>query len=184
MNYSKTYENYSHDWHTPPEWNSWVKATLKTRKQPFDPCPADWSPKTHKDGLERPWGKKNYVNHPGGRGQAALWWAKWLAERNKGKKEMIWCAFNFEQLLNLRPLPMLQPGWVVIPTRRISFVWGGPTIKKKDKKGNIKIRRKGDLTKSPGNRTAFYTTMEPATPPVASLIIRTVDIELDIPFKP
>ena len=30
----------------------------------FDPCPIDWTPETHPDGLEIEWGDSNFVNPP------------------------------------------------------------------------------------------------------------------------
>lgn len=158
MSLASTYANYSPDWWTPPEWMSWVYDTLG---DVFDPCPQWWDDVLNPSGLEIDWGDRCYVNHPGARGSTQRWWEKAEEEQPDA---LIWCAFNVEQLRHLRPSPLEQPGWLVMPRRRIGFVWGGPTNGK---------RVHGEVAKSPGNWTVFWTTAQPATPPVESLVLRT-----------
>jgi len=161
-----THRAYSADWWTPPEWVRWVRDTLKC--EPFDPCPCDWSPSSEFSGLDHRWESPAYVNHPGAkaRGAAQRWWDKYLEEQGKhhGRLEIVWCAFSVEQLRQLRPSPLELPGWLVMPRTRTAFVWGGPT------KGT---RIHDQIAKSPSNWAIWWTNVEPATPPVESLIVRT-----------
>lgn len=171
---STTHENYSHDWHTPPEWLAWVKATLGPKY--FDPCPAVWDGK--RDGLETIWNRRTYCNHPGGRGSTRKWWAKYIREqeRHAGRLRFIWCAFNHEQLRYMDPSPMHLPGWLIMPRDRVGYIWGGPTIKEaRNKSGKITrpARVHGERMKSPSNWSIFWTNVEPATPPGDCVTVRT-----------
>lgn len=167
-----TPQTYSDTWYTPPEWLEWVEATIG--KDYFDPCPRVHDPS--RDGLTVQWSHANYVNHPGGRGNAKLWWSKLIqymcSEMSFGDGwfnykiayPAVWCAFNIEQFRYLRPSPLELPGWLIQPRKRIAFIWGGET------KGN---RVHGQPCKSPANASAFWSTVEPAEPPHDSIILRT-----------
>ena len=173
-NVSDRHRDYSPDWHTPPEWIDWIKATLGPKY--FDPCPGDWDGK--RDGLTVNWGKRTYCNHPGSRGSTARWWGKYIAEqeRHKGRLRLVWCAFNFEQLRHMKPSPMHLPGWLIMPDVRLAYIWGGPDRPEiRDKKGKIKqsARKHGESMKSPSNWSLFWTNVEPATPPGDCVIVRT-----------
>lgn len=158
-NRGEIHADYSHDFWTPPEWWEWVRKTLGVRGV-FDPCPGDWGPDLP-SGLDVLWLGPTYVNHPGARGSTSAWWAKYLAERPSA---FIWCAFSVEQFRHMLPSALELPGWLVAPRTRVSFIWGGP-----DMPGRVH----GQPLKSPANWTAFWSTVEPARPPVDSIIVRT-----------
>ena len=80
------------------------------------------------------------------------------------EKPFVWCGFNIEQLRHLIPSPLELPGWLILPRRRVSFVWGGPDTDK---------RKHGEPMRSPGNWTFFWTTVQPADTPGTSLVLRT-----------
>jgi hypothetical protein len=168
MSIATTYENYSHDWWTPPEWLEWAHASLGTRDV-FDPCPRTWRP-GDPDGLDRPWSFPAYVNHPGSRGSAAVWWDKYLWECRSTfgpiLAPLIWCAFSIEQLRHANPSPLELPGTLVAPRKRVSFIWGGPTQGK---------RVHGEAAKSPGNWAVFWASpgVTVATPPHESIVVPT-----------
>lgn len=174
--YAQTYSNYSPDWWTPERWLAWVRETFE--RDYFDPCPGDWQKGEQPSGLDLDWQSPCYVNHPGSRGSAQVWWSKYLEEKAyaKGGIDLIWCAFSVEQLRHMDPSPMLMSGYLVLPKDRVGFVWGGPDIEeKRDKNGKVtqKARKHGDVAKSPGNWTVFWSTVPPADPPDHCLIIRT-----------
>lgn len=161
------FAGYSSDWWTPPEWWSWVEKTLRVdRSQIFDPCPADWNGNTAASGLEIDWRSPCYVNHPGARGAAVAWWAKYIAEQERvhWRLQLVWAAFSIEQLRHLRPTPLHMPGWLVLPRKRVEWIWGGPTDDK---------RQRGVRCTQPTSWSVFWTTEAPATPPVESIILRT-----------
>jgi len=178
MTIAKTFENYSHSWGTPPEWMDWVHRTLDCRPDIlFDPCSALWTP-AMPSGLDIPWEDPSYCNHPGSRGSAQRWWAKYLSEQKRqgGRVRFVWCAFNVESLRHLRPSPFHLAGWFVWPRDRISFIWGGETIPAKfDKKRKrwTKERKRGQPAQSPGNSAVFWTNVPPANPPIECVIVRT-----------
>lgn len=148
--------SYSSNWYTPPEWLNWVEQTLGEGY--FDPCPMDWDP-TQESGLLIPWGPRVYVNHPGGRGQAKKWWKKL---ENENPERVIWCIFNMEQL---RHLPILYtPGWLVLPNKRIGYIWGGPTSGKRVHRQRMK---------SPTHWSGFWSNSLTANPPEACTILET-----------
>jgi hypothetical protein len=166
-----TYSDYSHDWHTPPEWWSWINETNANRTH-YDPCPEDWDP-THYQlcdvanwidafDCEDDLGLV-YVNHPGGRGETQRWWTEGVRYVNEGGP-LIWCAFNVEQLRHMRPSPFALDGWLVMPRERIGYLWGGPDTGK---------RKHGERCKSPANWSVFWTTLKPAPTPVPCTIVRT-----------
>lgn len=166
---AKTHASYSHDWWTPPEWIQWVNETFLGQAW-FDPCPGDWDPAAHASGLERRWGDRTYCNHPGDRGSTPAWWSKAADEVTNGGIDLIWCAFNVEQLRHMRPSNFRMPGWLIMPRNRIGFVWGGPDMAATK---NAKARKHGERSKQPGNWTVFWSTIEPAPTPEPSLIVRT-----------
>lgn len=156
MNIGKVHKNYSHEWYTPMEWMDWVSETLG--EWWFDPCPAE-RPASFDDGLAIEWPGAVYCNHPGGRGQAKVWWSKFHAGmmRHAPGSRYLWCAFSVEQLRHLRPSPFHIPGWLVMPRQRVAFIDG----------------RTGEVAKSPAQWTVFWCNVAPATPPVESIIVRT-----------
>lgn len=167
--------NYSHLWYTPPDWIDWIVRTfgVASYDDVFDPCPQDWQ---GADGLSIPWQWPAYCNHPGGRGSVAKWWRKYLVEclARVGQalplQPFIWCAFNPEQYRYMRPSALELPGWLVMPRdRRIDFCWGGPTYQ--PPKGKPRVH--GQPSGSPGHCTTFWSTVEPAEPPVDCIITRT-----------
>ncbi len=148
--------NSSPNWWTPPEWLFWVGDTFDGPW--FDPCPRDWDGTW--DGLEETWDVELpiYINHPGAkRGAAQRWWSKCINGGYVKHQPFIWCGFNLEQLWRLTPSPLLLPGWLVQPKQRTAFIDG----------------RTNQRKKSPANTTFFWTTVQPATPPVPSLVLRT-----------
>lgn len=172
MSIAKTHENYSSDWNTPPEWWRWASQTLRApTSRIFDPCPSNWT-SNNPSGLEIQWKKRTYCNHPGSRGSAAKWWAKWIAERDRtwGNIRFVWCAFNVESLRHLEPSPFHLPGWLIWPRDRTAFVWGGPTMAATKKRS---ARIHGEPAKSPGNCAVWWCNVPPATPPVECVIVRT-----------
>ena len=67
---------------TPPElYKQWDKEF----DFDHDPCPIDWQPDTHEDGLTSEWGQSNFVNPPYGRGEVEKWIVKADREWKKGK---------------------------------------------------------------------------------------------------
>ena len=176
MSIATLYENYSPMWFTPPEWLEWVTATFETSDW-FDPCPSDWDD-SKRNGLEGPWMQRCYCNHPGSRGSTSLWWGKAMAEHTKGTA-LIWCAFNCEQLRHMKPSPFMQRGWLVMPEERIGFIWGGPDLTLTDGKmvpaqpGDEVHRAHGEIAKSPGNWTVFWSSAEPAPTPKPCVIVPT-----------
>lgn len=171
------HSEYSHDWGTPPEWLEWVAKTLGSDY--FDPCPAQWDGVA--DGLEVPWGRSTYCNHPGSRGGVVKWWDKAVREMNEGK-ELIWCAFSAEQPRYMHPSLYELPGWIVMPRARLSFIWLGPDMVKVKGKLTERMPEHGDMPiarihgnpgKSPGNWTVFWTSVAPAEVPEDCVIMRT-----------
>ena len=158
-NKSERHADYSHDWWTPDEWMHWVHVTLGDF---HDPCSRAWQP-SHPSGLDSDWGKRFYCNHPGARGSTLLWWEKFVLELNKGG-DGIWCAFSVEQLRHMHPSPLETPGWLVMPRKRIGFVWGGQDTDK---------RKHGEAGKSPGSWTVFWSSVEPAETPIECVVVRT-----------
>lgn len=179
MSYADTHANHSHLWYTPPEWLDWVTRTFG-REDWFDPCPQNWH---GTDGLSVSWDFPAYCNHPGERGSTSKWWRKALLEMGdrlhfhpKPLPPFIWCAFNFEQARHQRPSMLELPGWLVVPRdKRIDFLWGGKTYQPADKNGKPKGKPRvhGQPSGSPGNMTVFWSTVEPAEPPVDCIITRT-----------
>lgn len=173
MSYADLYGNYSPMWFSPQEWKIWITATLGPDW--FDPCPATWK-EGDPSGLEIPYPRSFYCNHPGARGSTTPWWAKFLSELAPGK-EGIWCAFSCEQLRHMKPSPYERPGWLVMPEERVGFIWGGPDIVTNEKAvkdgAKPKWRRNGDRCESPGNWTVFWTTARPAPTPKPCVIIQT-----------
>lgn len=155
-------KNYAHTWWTPERWIQWVFATFELPY--FDPCPADWH-ESYGDYLERSWKGRYpiYCNHPGGRGNVAKWWGRCAKELEAGR-DVIWCAFSVEQLRTMEPSPLDMPGWLVMPKKRLSFIWGGPDMDK---------REHGKPGKSPSNWTVFWSSVEPAETPDECRILRT-----------
>jgi hypothetical protein len=182
MNLARTHANYAHTWWTPEEWMAWAFATMGSEYL-WDPCPMDYEGGGHESGLVRKWAKRTYCNHPGGRGAAQEWWAKYQAEqaRHLGTMKFIWCAFNVEQFRHLRQSPFELPGWIVWPRDRIGYVWGGPDMSMVDGKlietsqapGHAIHRAHGERQRSPGQWSAFWTNCEPAEPPGDCMITRT-----------
>lgn len=179
MSLAKTHENYAHSWWTPDPWWHWVGRTFRLdedlvdhpRDYIFDPCPGDWD--GGESGLEIPWEGPCYVNHPGDRGGSAqLWWVKYQAEqeRHNGMMPFVWCAFSVEQLRHLRPSPFHLCGWLVMPRTRTPFIWGGPDTPAGP---NRSARVHGAPMKSPGNWAIWWSTEEPAIPPVDCIVVRT-----------
>lgn len=186
---AKTHENYAHTWWTPPEWLRWVTATLGNGW--FDPCPQRWRPGDG-SGLGLAWGPSFYCNHPGARGSTSPWWEKFISSLDCYSKG-VWCAFSVEQLRHMRPSPFHRHGWLTMPSERIGFIWGGPTLfAKDDGKGKAKgvtekpdlallgldgkpviKRQHGERATSPGNWTVFWSSVKPAKPPVECIIVRT-----------
>lgn len=153
MSVSDRHVSYSPDWSTPPEWLSWVSATLGAAWS--DPCPegADF------DGLQLPWHGPVYCNHPGSRGSARVWWSKALDEgaADPSRLPFIWCAFSVEQLRHLDPSPFMLPGWMVMPRVRIKYI----------------RQETGKREGSPTHWSVFWCNVPPAQPPEHSLIVRT-----------
>lgn len=172
--FAKTYQNYSPDWWTPDNWIEWVNATFK--RSFFDPCGRDWK-KGDPSGLDIAWLRNApyYVNHPGSRGSVVKWWPKFLHELKEGIGVGIWCAFSVEQIRHMRPSPFELDGWLVLPRERVPFIWGGPDkqVGTHKKTGEPIIRKYGEPATSPGNWTVFWSTENPATPPVESEIVKT-----------
>lgn len=150
---AKAHVGYSHIWYTPPEWLSWARETFGG--QYFDPCPQDWDGEI--SGLEIAWPAVVYCNHPGGRGQAAKWWAKFLDCHPAAPR--IWCGFSIEQLRTLSPSPLALDGWLTVPHKRIGYVNG----------------RTGERSKSPAQASFFWSTCtaKPAPTPSPALVVRT-----------
>lgn len=180
-NKGQRYENYSHDWWTPLDWKMWATLTLQRNGgKVMDPCPGDWQP-GDPSALEIPWGDCTYLNHPGAKGSTALYWTKLFQEqaRHGGRMAFMWCLFNIEQLRHMYPSPFNLDGWLIMPRDRIKFIWGGPDIPaefgvRKGKRVQTKAPRfHGEPMKSPGNWTAFWSTVEPMEPPEPCVIIRT-----------
>ena len=159
---ANTHRDYSSDWWTPPARMDWVRETLG--REPFDPCPQDWSPDTHPCGLTIPWRDGTYINHPGSRGSTKRWWSKAHAEVVGRGIDLIWCMFNIEQLRHMYPTPLSLDGYLVLPRERTPFIWGGPSNDK---------RTHGEPCTSPGNWTAWWSSVEPAKPPFESTVLRT-----------
>ena len=88
-----------------------------------------------------------------------MWWPKFVSEMQSfgDAAKYVWCGFNIEQLRHMHPSPFHLPGWLVLPRKRIAFINGNT----------------GEVGKSPGNWTFFWTNVEPATPPVESVVVRT-----------
>jgi len=170
---AKTHANYSHDFWTPRPWLRWVGETFRRAgfAHWFDPCPGDWTP-DRPSGIhpDLRWAIPSYVNHPGARGSTLEWWAKYLAERRLGLDPFIWCAFSVEQFRHMQPSALELPGWLVAPRSRVSFIWGGPDMEATPTRA---ARKHGQPMTQPGNWTAFWSTVEPAAPPVESIIIQT-----------
>ena len=175
LSIATTHENYSHHWHTPPEWIEWVEATIG--KGYYDPCPHDWTPGDASGLDDYPYPRSFYANHPGSRGSTGLWWPKFVSEL--GPEHGIWCAFNDEQLRHMYPSPYHLRGWLVMPRECLGFIWGGPDIivNKKAVEGGAEPlwRRHGDRCKSPGNWTIFWTSAKPAETPSECVIVPTGD---------
>lgn len=168
---------YSHLWGTLPEWLDWVARTLGADY--FDPCPSNWDGVTN--GLLVSWMLSNYVNHPGERGGVVNWWEKSVQEMVDGK-ELIWCAFSVEQFRYMHPSPLQMPGWLIMPRRRLPFIWQGPDMTKVGGKLVEKLpehglalvaRKHGEPGKSPGNWTVFWSSVAPAEVPEDCVIIPT-----------
>lgn len=183
MNLGKMHGNYAHTWWTPEEWMEWAFITMGSEYL-WDPCPMDYEGGGHESGLERRWAKRTYCNHPGGRGAAQEWWAKYQLEqaRHLGAMRFVWCAFSVEQFRHLRQSPFELPGWIVWPRDRIGYVWGGPDMGMANGKlvecvgeyEDLEVHRKhGERQKSPGQWSAFWTNCEPANPPGNCMITRT-----------
>lgn len=166
MSIAETHQNYSHDWWTPEPWLDWVRRTIGSNY--YDPCPGNWNP-DWPSGLEAKWRDPSYCNHPGSRGSTAKWWKKACHEMQENEIELIWCAFNCEQLRHMYPPPFKLSGYLIMPRDRIPFIWGGPDII--PEKG--KPRFHGKPMKSPGNWTVFWSTVAPARLPQECVIIKT-----------
>ncbi len=170
------HENYSPDWLTPPPWWDWVESTLDGIN--LDPCsdrkyPGQASHRYHggrrgADGLKQTWNGTVYCNPPGSNSVRSVkpWWAHAMAELDAGRTtDLVWCFFNCETVFVLDPCPLELPGWIIMPSRRISFY----------RDGALPIDPKTGRKTAPRNRTWFYTTRRPATPPIMSWIIETGD---------
>ena len=175
---ANTHKNYTDKWWTSAPWWDWVSRTLGVPQgKVFDPCPRGWRP-GDLSGLQIPWEQNSYVNHPGARGSTPEWWGKLMMERarHKGRLRVIWCAFNSEQERHMYPSPFGVPGWWVRPRARAPFVWGSETVpEKRNKKGKLvePAKNHGELVTSPSNWATWWTTVEPAEPPVDCVIVRT-----------
>jgi hypothetical protein len=180
MDKSKVHANHSELWYTPPEWMEWVRETIG--HEPFDPCPQDWDG-TGDDGLLVEWESGFYCNHPGGRGSVREWWPKFIDELGCAG-DGIWCGFSSEQPRNMYPSCYELPGWMVLPRTRVGFVWGGPDLYRvpghkkllADPCGDpssVLVRKHGERAKSPANWTFFWSSVEPAEPPVECTIFKT-----------
>lgn len=189
MSLAKTFGNQSQHWNTPPRWWDWACRTL--RRDPseiFDPCPATWQP-GDPSGLDIPWEPGCITNYPGGRNRFKPWWVKFHEEHERvagiGRRlDIVWVMFNIEQMRHAqrieRALGLLSfrslDGWLVLPDDRTPFVWGGPDLgEKRDKDGKVtqKERKHGEPAEHPGNWSAFWTNMPPATPPESCDVWRT-----------
>jgi hypothetical protein len=161
------HQNYASDWETPQEWCDWVNATLGTVD--LDPCGSASSldrlragmsylgEPGFKSGLDHAWFGNVYCNPPGANSSKSVkrWWRK-LNESVPGVLEhVVWCFFNNEHTRFLDRSPWDMSGWMVMPKKRVAFL------------------RDGKPVKSPRNWTWFWTTKEPAKPPIDSLIVRT-----------
>lgn len=165
-------------WWTPELWVEWVAQTLQNHNF-FDPCP-QVRPDGF-DGLLTSWLASWYANHPGSRGSARIWWAKAYIELQKGS-DGIWCAFSIEQLRHMKPSPLSLAGYLVLPHRRVKFIWGGPNmvmVKGKlvpQTKETLRLpirRHHGEEVGGPGNWTVFWSSRKPAPTPKPCDIIRT-----------
>ncbi len=184
---ANSYGAYSHDWWTPPEWYSWAEQTLNrvSGDEVFDPCPSDWKP-GDPDGLEVDWRSPTYCNHPGGKNKSAnlrAWWAKAGRERKRigSSFALVWCCFGTEHPYLMKPSPFELPGWLVVPPRRLPFIWGGPTTyyPAGHRLAGKVDREHGKPKKGAGDRATFWSTVEPAPPPTpGTLIIPTGGLEV------
>ena len=174
---AKTHTNYSPMWGTAPDWLEWVTATLGGPW--WDPCPADWQP-GDEDGLLMPWTFPSYCNHPGAKGSTKKWWTHAVSEmvrdtHAKGRKSpFIWCGFNIEQVRHMGFQLLYLDGYLVLPNKRIPYVWLGKDLYS-EKTGKL-LRKHGQLCKSVGNWSFFFSTVEPAPLPKGyeqSVILRT-----------
>ena len=169
---SDPHENYTSDWHTPPEWARWAADTMGAID--LDPCaaPAEahasiaWSNirAAEQDGLAATWHGRVYVNPPGSNSVRSIrpWWGKAMMHLAAGEIEaLVWCFFNWEAAITVRPSPFELDGWLVMPRARVKFI------------------RNGEVGGSPRNRTVFWSSVRPANPPVDSLILRTGPLVAD-----
>lgn len=115
-------------------------------------------------GLATPLPHESYINHPGGRGRAKVWYHELVEPAIHRGIPLVWCAFNAEQFRHI-PSILSEDGFLVQPASRTPFVWGG--------EDGYKGRRHGELMKSPGDWTKWWTNVVPAYTPVASTVIRT-----------
>ena len=177
MALAQTHSNYSYDWWTPEPWYRWARETLGGAV--FDPCRRDYDGSEERDMLKQSWANPHnnlYVNHPGGRGNAQKWWMR--AVREWGM-DIVWAAFNIEQLRILKPSPLEFTGYLILPKKRLRWVWGGPTgwFKKGElvPEGTKKAvhREHGQPCKSPSHWAVFWSTVIPTEPPEPCWIRRT-----------
>lgn len=171
----RDHDNYSPDWCTAPEWWEWVCATVGGVD--LDPCAApaddDWAAVRcigeaagGRDGLSSEWRGRVYCNPPGANSTRSIkpWWAHAMDELEAGRTtELVWCFFNMEAVFSLDPSPLDLPGWLTMPSKRVQY-WrnGAPAVNPETGK-KVSAR----------NRTWFWSTCRPASPPIASWIVET-----------
>ncbi len=173
---ANVHANYSSDWCTPPQWWRWVRDTLGTVD--LDPC-ADANHRGlangaytgidgGKNGLAQDWLGRVYCNPPGSNSNKSVktWWTKGMDELEAGRTtDLVFALFNMETAFSLDPSPLELPGWLIMPSRRISFY----------RDGALPIDPNTGRKTAPRNRTWFYSTCRPATPPIMSWIVETGD---------
>lgn len=92
-------------WLTPPEI---YRSLDEAFRFDFDPCPHPMPPW---NGLERPWGKSNFVNPPYGdkNGGVTPWVRKALAEAERGNSSLLLLPVHEAMYDLLRAGPWLSP---------------------------------------------------------------------------
>ena len=161
--------NYSPSWCTSPEWWSWVEETLGGLVE-LDPCASgEYGDSNFADcklrggsygenGLKRSWPGAVYCNPPGSNSARSIkpWWSHAMSEIEAGRcTELVFCFFNMEAVFSMDPSPLDLPGWLTMPSKRVRYYLDGK------------------IGKSPRNRTWFWSTCRPATPPITSWIVET-----------
>jgi len=173
------HKNYSPDWCTPPEWWEWAEETLDGID--LDPCadpayPGPVEQSLTARGRSRPWRGRVYCNPPGSNSVKSIkpWWKHAMKQLESGRTtDLVWCFFNMETVFSLEPSPLSLEGWLLLPSRRVAFHRDG---------GRPVNPNTGRFT-SPRNRTWFWSTCDPASPPISSWVVRTPCSVLDASMK-